>query len=65
MMDLRMSLETKEFTGLDRITMSHCIRRHLAFWLTLTVLTVFTAVTLITWGWAAWWAVSKLIGLVF
>ncbi|MFK5597943.1 hypothetical protein ACFZ8E_13135 [Methylobacterium sp. HMF5984] len=55
-----------EFEGLfepDEATPLERLRERLATWAALALLMAFFFVTIALWGYAAWWAMMKLIGL--
>jgi hypothetical protein len=57
--------ETEGFVWQDHEPAPSRIRERLAAFTTFALLLVFFIVTIALWSYAAWWAVSKLIGLVF
>ncbi|TXN20349.1 hypothetical protein FV232_27460 [Methylobacterium sp. WL30] len=56
-----------EFEGLfepDEATPLERLRERVATWATLALIMVFLFVTIALWGYATWWVLMKLIGLL-
>ncbi len=53
-----------ELPQADQATPIQSIRNRISSWLTFAALMVFFIVTVAIWGYAAWWSMAKLIGLI-
>ena len=60
-----MKAGTGELAQVGQATTRASIRERISTWLGFAVLMVFFIVTIAIWGYAAWWSVAKLIGLIF
>ena len=58
-----MRLELDGYAEADQVTPLERLRARLTTWAAFALLLSFLVVTIALWGYAAWWAVMKLVGL--
>ena len=59
-----MSLEEEGSLPADPITPLERLRARLTVWVAFGLILIFLTVTIAIWGYAAWWALMKLIGSI-